>query len=72
MLSGKPEVTWADLEGVLGLSKDQSNKLLSLIRGKSNGGATDKLDTTKIVIESGRRFCSVRQDVAGAGVLLPE
>ena len=48
VLSGKPEVTWADLESVLGLSEDQSNKLLSLIRGESDGGTIDKLDTTKI------------------------
>jgi hypothetical protein len=58
VLSGKPEFTWADLESVLGLSKDQSNKLLSLIRGESNGGTTDKLDTTKIVIENGEDFAA--------------
>ena len=58
VLSGKPEITWADLESVLGLSRDQSNKLLSLLRGESNGGTTDNLDTTKIVIENGEDFAA--------------
>ncbi len=62
IVSGTREVTWTDIETLLGLSKDQSHKLLALLNsrltevssrlGKSQTNVTDSRAHLKALIES--------------------
>ncbi len=58
MLSRHKNVAWSEVEAVLGLTKQQSEKLLTLMRADSSEFSIDQIDTTKIVIANRQEFAN--------------
>ncbi len=56
VLSSGKDVAWSDVETVLGLTKEQSAKLLALLRVDHRELSIDQIDTTKIVIADQKEF----------------